>query len=198
MNKSKKKSFNFWNPFEKLAGFKAFVIGLAGVLVSVLMGTMFNARFDGLLNLHFVANADFLLVLSDQLINLITATVCFYAMAMLLSLGKVRFIDFLGCFSLALTPMAVLPLVNISGYWSDLTVEIAGKPDMTPRALSNLDSGVMVFTVLLAIIILTWHIIWLYNAYRVSSGFKGNRLIYSFIITLVGALFLSKFIITSL
>lgn len=198
MKKSENNSVNFWNPFEKLAGFRALAIGAVGIMVSVFMGTMFNARFDGLLNLHFVANANLWLVLADQIINLLSISICFYIISMVLSLGKVRFIDVLGCNAFALSPMAILPVVNISGYWSDLSVEISGKPDMTPRILSNLDTGVMIFTVTIALIVLIWHILWLYNAYKVASGFKGKKLLYSFIAGLVGAIMLSKYLVSTI
>lgn len=188
---------NFWNPFEKLAGFRALAIGMVALTVSVFMGTMFNARFDGLLNLHFVAKANLWQVLIDQLINLLSVSLCFYFIALILSLGKVRFIDVLGCNAFALSPMAILPVVNISGYWSDLSLEIAGKPDMTPRILSNLETGVMIFTVAVALVVLIWHVLWLYNGYKVSSGFKGNKLVYSFIAGLVGAILLSKYLVST-
>lgn len=196
MRKKKAEYFNFWNPFERVAGYSALMLGIAGLLVSVFMASMFNARFDGVLNTHFVANSRFLTVLTDQLINSLSLCLCFYLLAMLLSLGKVRLIDILGTTLLAMSPTAILPLVNIGGHWSDLAVEISDKPDMTARVLSNLEPGLMIITVLVAILAMLWHIIWLYNGYKVSSGFKSVRLNISFILAMVGAMFLSRYLIS--
>ena len=61
------------NPFEYIAGLRALLIGLTGMALSIALGVIFDARFDGVLNLHFTEDSTFYQVVTDQCINYLSS-----------------------------------------------------------------------------------------------------------------------------
>ena len=71
-----------FNPFEKISEKKLLLIGITSMLVGALLGYLFNARYDGVFDLHFEKSTNYFKALLDILISV--STTCL----LLLAIGK--------------------------------------------------------------------------------------------------------------
>jgi len=177
------KSKSFWgfliNPFTRIAGWPALLIGLAVMALTAVAGKITGVAFVGALNVnpwiesgfgaHFAMQAVYLLLL---FLTMWLAGVCF-------SKSRLRAIDVAGTMALSLAPMLLFTVICF------LPVVPASLYDM-PR---------MIIFLLICIPIIIWMIALMYNAYTVSCHLKGARAVVSFIGALLVAETASKLVI---
>ena len=104
-----------FNPFEKISEKKLLLIGITSMLVGALLGYLFNARYDGVFDLHFEKSTNYFKALLDILISV--STTCL----LLLAIGKytnpkTRFIDIFNTCTIAKIPFYVLTFFNINNW----------------------------------------------------------------------------------
>lgn len=159
------------NPFERIAGLTAFLIGFMGVVLIALVAYVSGTHFVGLFNLHFAKDAPFWVFAIEQFLSWGALVFIAYPVAAVLSKSKIRLIDFMGTFLLARLPLIFAPILRLFPYFRSFDIFSVEMFVIV---------GVYLFT-------LIWVIALLYNAYKISSNLKGNRLIFSFILSLVSA-----------
>jgi hypothetical protein len=185
-----------FNPFLKIAGAKAFFLGLAFVLLSSLTAGLFYGRYDGILDMHFVTEKSFISPLLDNLVNISCLTIIFYLNAVILKGFRTRFIDILGTMTLARAPLFLMPLANIGNKFNEIGISLT--ENTNPNVLNDIvmeNIVLLIITGVISIGILVWYVALLWKAYTVSSNVKGATAIISFIIGLLAAEVLSKIII---
>ncbi|HBF18861.1 MAG TPA: hypothetical protein DDW81_02125 [Cryomorphaceae bacterium] len=181
------------NPFEYIAGLRALLIGLTGMALSIALGVIFDARFDGVLNLHFTEDSTFYQVVTDQCINYLSLCGVFYLLLSGLGARQTRFIDLAGTLLLAMAPVSILPIFNYNGILYQSSVQMIGQLQ-TPG--SGKDVPAIVFVAgfcMLAVI--AWTVALFYQSYKICSNFKGPKLIISFSAGLLLAIVISKYLI---
>lgn len=187
-----------FNPFEKISEKKLLLIGIASMLVGAALGYLFNARFDGVFDLHFEKNTSYFSALLDILISV--ATTCL----LLLAVGKytnskTRLIDIFNACSIAKIPFYVLTLFNINNwiyYSSSKLVESLQHNLMKMPSLSEF-VPVLLFSLLTILgLVLSVHL--LFNGYKVATNAKGTKSIGLFVVALFLAEIFSKIIISYL
>jgi len=159
---------------------------------------LLQTRFDGVLDIHFSASAVSPgTAIMDQVVNVLTTWLVFYAIAIISGARKTRFIDIAGTLTLARFPFIFAPLLNITGYYSGISsqIEIAMREG---NLMDELYAIVMplVYALPLLIVCICWMIALMYHAFRVSTNLKGNKLIAWFIAGLFFAEILSKIILS--
>jgi hypothetical protein len=182
-----------FNPFERVAGYTALVSGLIIAFVSSATGFIFNTRFDGVLDIHF-ADTTFLTALTEQLINIVSLCVIFSGIAFIVKGKSFRIIDVCGTLILARFPLLLTPFLNAGGFFLTLQPSETGK-NVT---LSRIEPAGIIFLTLaslILILIIIWHIILLYKAYRISTNIKGWKATASFILSLLLAEIMSKYLL---
>lgn len=179
-------SFLF-NPYRKIAGSKALMIGFAIAAVTLIITPFSNAAFDGVLDFHTHHFENWWVYAALYFISWIVIVLLFGLAGSLFSKSHYRWIDILGTTLLAKAPLLI---VAIFGFYI---------PEIKIEDLSNFASFHLSFMAIVASIIILICIIWmvalLFNAYSVSLNIKDNKLIWSFILTLLTSEILSKLIL---
>ena len=168
-----------YNPFEKIAGWRAFGIGILILGITTVLGYFCNTVFFGI-SIKQVHSITLCQAISLQMLGLAVLVAVMYLVAVL-SVKRVRFQDILGTVTLAKYPL----LLTIPLFWAfnDMIREI------TDNLLANLQTSaydimsevsafdlvmLMVFT-LVSLAILVWTIALLFNAFKVSTNIKGAK-----------------------
>jgi hypothetical protein len=182
------------NPFTRIAGLQALILGIVFMLVGALLAALCHARFDGVLDLHFREDIDFTKPFIDQLFVFVSLVVVFYPVARL-SGAKPRLIDIAGTFALARAPLTFAPLINLDGFLSGFA-SIAEQSLSKGEALlfSGMEMFILFLLVCLSLLLIIWMVALYFHAYKTSTNLKGNRLVIGFITGLILAEILSIYL----
>ena len=187
-----------FNPFEKISEKKLLLIGITSMLVGATLGYLFNARYDGVFDLHFEKNTSYFNALLDILISVSTTCILLLAVGKYTN-SKTRLIDIFNACSMAKIPFYVLTLFNINNwiyYSSEKLVESLQHNLMKMPSLSEF-VPVLLFS-LLTILGLVLSALLLFNGYKVATNAKGTKSIGLFVVALFLAEIFSKIIISYL
>lgn len=188
-----------FNPFVQIAGSKSLLIGLLFLLLSSTLAAFFNTRFDGILDAHYTKNQSFYLSYLDNLINISVITLILYGFGSLFTKGRTRFIDILGTSTLARFPLFIIPLFNIqnqSGLIGEKIIQSITKPN--DIQLTQFEWIYLIISGIASLLLIIWHIVLMFSAYKISTNLKGANLIVSFILGLIIAEIVSKILIYQL
>lgn len=161
-----------YNPFERIAGWKAFFIGISIVSISVVIAYYGNQYYKGAMNIRIVENANLGYAFLSQAIGLLCMVLLFFVAGLVFSKG-VRFQDVLGTTTLARYPY-IIPA--IFGYFMDLdSINEIGMSILSGEILSigNLISLTVIGLVM--VLVLVWYVALLWNAFRISTDIKGGK-----------------------
>lgn len=172
------KTFLF-NPFRYVAGGKALLLGLAGMLVTTVPAYLGQTHFDGIIDAHCGLVAPFQFYLADQALAWACTVAPFYLAALIFSRSSVRLIDMAGTVALARWPYIFIALVNLL------------LPPVLPADLHRIGPG-LVINVLLELLITVWMVALLYYAFAVSANLKSPRGTLVFIGALLSGEILAK------
>jgi hypothetical protein len=176
-----------FRPFVKIAGWKAFGLGLILVLLTAVVGKYANVMFDGVIDIHFTDNVSFAHSFLFLGIDVVSVVICMYVAGLLVS-RNFRFIDILGTMTLARTPLTILAVFAL----------FVQSPDMeeilhNPMIIMSYTSFIILIIITIPIVI--WFIALMYNAFVISVGAKGIKMTTLFIVALIAAVILSKTLI---
>ena len=174
-----------WNPFSRIAGWQAFAIGLVIFVITTAVGKYANLAFDGAIDAHgggdaFTMTQAFLLAG----ISLLSVVVVMYLLAFALT-RQFRFIDILGTMTFARFPFFIMAIAAFYTKFPS-TDEIINNP------LSIMSNISLIIFGIISIPVGIWVIALMYNAFKVSTGAKGPKLIAIFITGLILAEIISK------
>jgi hypothetical protein len=186
----------FWNPFYKLAGWKALIPGLIALAFLGLFGGYFDAHFDGVIDMHVAKEVTYGIAFLENIINWLVLVVVWGIAAIILNGYRFRSIDLIGIMGFVRIPYIVLPplayLFSIKDIIDNITAMAFDQSEFSLEPLASF--GFVAFVILsLALIILS--VIWMYNGFKLLSNSKGVRLNVTFIIGLIICELLSKVII---
>jgi hypothetical protein len=175
------------NPFTRIAGWQAFGVGLVFVILMGVIGTYSKVSFNGVIDAHFVPTMTFAHSFSLLAIDLSCLVVVMWIAGLIISKGF-RFVDILGTMTLAKSPLIVFA---IAGYFNKAT-DLASAP-ANPLAIFHSVSFIVLL--ILSLFTIIWNITLMYNAFKVSCGVKGSKLVIAFIIALVVSEIISQLVI---
>jgi len=177
------------NPFQKIAGGKALVIGMMILVAMSYIGVIAKVYFIGPLTAvnytiltKQTMDIGFLLLAYQNIICWLVLSALFVIAAKILQKKKLRIIDFLGTVSLARFPLLLLTIImSIIRQVSPAMLDI----DMTKGIpLHYASSGEYVLNAIVAIL-LVWQIITYFYAMKESSGLVGKKLWLGFIVPVI-------------
>jgi len=175
------------NPFTRIAGLPAFVLGLIFIVLIGFFGAANGVVFDGILDMHFpgkVTIVNSFLYLAIDLVSLIL--VMFFAG---LFVSKTfRFVDILGTMTLSKAPFLILALV---AYF----VTVPEMKDIIKDPIILFQSVSFLVILILSLPIIIWNITLIYNAFKVSCDVKGTSLNLTVIYGLLLSEIISKVLI---
>ena len=179
-----------YNPFEKIAGWQALIYGLIIACLSGWIGKQAGLMFDGAIDAHFGNEVSYYQAFMMLFIDVVCTGVVMY-LAGLIVTRNFRFIDLLGTMTLARAPYLVLSLTGLFVTIPE-TAELLANPYQVFTS-----PGFLVF-IILTLPVLVWVIALMYNAWKVSTGAKGSKMIIAFIAGLFVAEVISKILISIL
>lgn len=176
-----------YNPFERIAGWQAFGIGLVFVFASVAIAFSFDTVFRGVFNLSPLGDGNILTAILSQSIALLITYVVFYVSGCLFAKG-VRLQDIVGVFTLARFPFIFM---SFSGYFLTaksqqeiLDMLSQQAQDGTSNAIAG-EIMTMIIISLVMLCIIVWYVALLWNAFKVSTGITHKYRVLIFILALI-------------
>ena len=170
-----------FNPFKYIAGAKALVIGWVFMLVTACIAAFSLTHFDGVIDAHYGLLTPFGWYVADQLAAWLPAVLVFYLAGLFFSRSAVRPIDIAGTLALARWPYIFIAVINLF------------LPPYVPKDIHHIGPG-LILNSLVTIPATVWMIVLLYRAFSTSTNLKGSRGTVIFILALVLAEVLSKFV----
>lgn len=191
----KRKSFfakmqsSIWlNPFQKIAGFKALILGMLVLILTSYLGITAKLYFLGPLSMinalalakQTISN-EFLFLAYQNLVNWLVLSVLFIAATKLLQKQTIRVIDFLGTVALARFPVLLITIYTglLRLYFpSILDIDMSHGFPIHFSWIQYLST-----TPVLALGI--WQIILTFYAFKESSGLRGKKIWWGFVIAII-------------
>lgn len=177
------------NPFQKIAGLQALVLGLLVILSLSIIGTYARVYFAGVLDCLNAANLkhlqvmmpNFKLLLMQNIIDWLVLSTVFLIAALLLKQKRIRVIDFYGTVALARFPYIILSLF-IALVWiiSPQSLNF----DLTDKTMKFEFSYIGKLLDFMWQFCYAWLITTYFFAFKESSGLNGTRLWIGFVISL--------------
>ena len=167
------------NPFERIAGWTALMIGVVVMALTAVVGTINHVAFDGVLDIHSWAKPSFSESFAMQVIDFFALFLTKWLAGACFSRSKLRAVDVAGTMALARVPMLLLAIVCFL--------------PVVPESLYDFPR--MIIFSLICMPFWIWMIVLKYNAWVVSCHMKGNRAVVSFIGSLLVAEIISKVVI---
>jgi hypothetical protein len=158
-----------YNPFTQIAGFKSFIIGIIGLLITTVLAFITGTHYNGFLNIDFAKDSHYRVYLMENLSMWFFLSVFLHISGLLLSKSKIRTIDTFGTTLLSRIPLILAPLIRTIPVFQSFVIQ----------------SWEMYFIIGLYLVSLIWTIILLFNAFRISCNLRNERLIVSFIISIL-------------
>lgn len=187
-----------FNPFEKYSDTILIVFGLLFTLIGGYWGFVFNARFDGVIDLHFVKNVSIFNPLLDISIDIVTLTICLFVVGKLIN-NKTRCIDILSATMIARIPFYLITFFNANNKAYAISERILtlvkSNQINTLEALDVFYLMLMTFAIIASLI---WSMVLLFNGFKTAVNAKETKHTLFFIGTLIFAEILSKILIINL
>ncbi len=184
-----------FNPFENFDEKQLLLTGLFATLLGIYIGFVFNARFDGVVDLHFRESVTWQEVALDNLINIVVLSILMFIAGKIIN-PKTRIIDILNSSLISRIPFYILPFFNVNqiifrssnemmesiqgGQFSEIT---------SSNLILNLAFAVIAIPILICFVILLW------NGFKIATNAKGNKAIILFVVSLFVAEIVSKYLI---
>jgi hypothetical protein len=179
------------NPFQKVAGVRALLIGLVILLLTSLFGYYAKIYFIDLWNTsHVIENHlpkapyTFWLVLYQNVICCLCLSLSYLLFAMIFQRKRLRVIDFFGTVAMSRFPFLVNAIIVFFVQWL--------APDFMSRHVTEISSSWLETIFSFQNIVLGfWQIIIYFYALKESSGLTGNKLWISIIASFILANFVA-------
>jgi len=190
-----------FNPFTFVAGLKALLLGLIIILLSAFIGSLGNTHFDGVLDVYFHSETPPLwCFLAEGLIDWVCMAIPLFFFGLIMSRSSFRIIDILGTQALARWPYLITALAMLPNANRRFGVYLTSKFNQNGSVvtINYTDMLIFAFAIMVTITMAIWMVSLMYRAYCLSCNVKGQRAIITFIVSLVIAEVVSKFVILSL
>jgi hypothetical protein len=187
-----------FRPFEYVSEFKALTIGIAAIALSGLLNVFSGTHFDGVLDVHFGDSKSYsYLFLLEGVINWISFSVLLFVSGKIFSPSSIRFIDVFGTIAMARWPLFIVAILSLVIPHQTVDQFIMAKAINinAPVVVEMYEIVLFIILSLVMILVAIWVIILMYRAYSVSCNLKGAKGVWSFIVALLIAEVISKYLI---
>lgn len=178
-----------FHPFEKYSETILLPFGIIFTILGTLLGFYFDARFDGVLDMHFVKTVTLQEVVLDNLINIFCLFIFLFGVAKFIN-SKTRFIDILN--TILISRMAVYLFTLLPKPSEELTKKML-QQDF--GQITSSDIFVVMVVGFVGIIFLICYITLLYNGFKTASNAKKILPIILFVASILFSEILSKLLI---
>jgi hypothetical protein len=183
-----------FNPFARVAGAKALVIGGAAILLAGFLGVLSKTHFDGVLDTHTGGNAPVWFFLSEGFIDWICLTATLLIVGRIASRTSFRTIDLVGTQAMARWPTVLVSLIVLpKGYqrFTNSLIEQFVKHGEKVEFV-GVDAFIFLAVALGMVLLLCWMAFLMYKSYSISCNLSGTRALFTFAGGVIVAEALSK------
>lgn len=182
------------NPFIRIAGMKALIWGLAGMLLSTWMSWMSGYHYHGLLHFGPAPNPAWWCYLVEHLIVWLVPAALFYLGGLLWSPSRIRAVDVWGTVLFAQLPLLGMNAVNMLSAMQALIQMDMNMPVEALMKNPDVILGMIFSLVGLPFLIIT--LIWMFKAVKVSCNLKGAHLWITALVGIIGGDILCRILIS--
>jgi hypothetical protein len=182
----------FLNSFEKYSEKTLILFGLLFSLLGGFLGFIFNARYDGVIDLHFVEK-----VPSYQpFLEIFLAVFCLAFFLFLVGKKvnpKTRFIDLLATCMIAKIPFYFMTVFNYNSMMYNISTKmIAAIKNGKINDLAVSDLNTLLLSAIISILLVVWSIALLFNGFKIATNAKETKHTLFFIAAIIFAEIISK------
>lgn len=191
------------DPFERYAEKTLLAAGFAAMLAGSLLAYLFNGRYDGVLDLHFSRQVEWIEPLADNVINTVCLLVPLFITGRIIN-GRTRVVDVLTAILIARIPYYILPVFNVNNYIGNMTDRLMHQFGESGVVSGLTGSGlnvsfweislILVFA-LVSVVAMIWMVIILFRGFKTATNLKKNGHKVLFALAIIVAEMLSKIII---
>jgi hypothetical protein len=165
-----------FNPFAQFSERPLILFGIAATILLSMTAAFFNARFDGVLDLHFSMPTFFSTTLIDNAVNIVILSLTLFTLGKIRN-NKTRFIDIFSASLISRIPYYIVPFFN----WNNIILLeseklkqqfLTVKPGAVP-AFESIQLLLLVLFTVASLFFLAWFIYLLYQGYKVATNAKG-------------------------
>ena len=185
------------NPFEQFSERPLILFGIAATIVLSMTSAYFNARFDGIIDLHFHTPTFVMNTLTDNALNITILSLALFTLGKIRN-TKTRFIDVFVASLISRIPLYLVPFLN----WNNSILEesekltkqiLTAQPGMVP-SFEDVNIVSLALFSIVSILLLAYFIYLLYRGYKVATNAKGAVEVILFGVTIIIAEIFSKII----
>lgn len=183
------------NPFERYNEKQLLISGIVITIMGSMLGFVFNARFDGVIDLHFVKKTSFFTVTLEIIIDVLCLTILLFILGKYIN-KKTRFVDILSPVLIARVPFYLLTIFNSNNFMFKKSENLI--KTLQSGQIDNPDFNdlfIMLLFGLISIGFLIWFVIILYNGFKVATNTKGIKNNIFFAVSIIIAEILSKMLL---
>ena len=184
-----------FNPFVRIGGEQALVIGTAVIVVTGLLAAAGETHFGGLLRLSIGSSVPLWVPVAEGLVIWAVMSVLFVLVSLLVAPRSVRLVDIAGTQALARAPLVLLALANLPAPVRDANREMAAAivegrlpPPMTASLIAGVLGGVCV----------VWMVQLMWKAFAVSCNQRGGRAVAFFVAVVITGHVATSFLLMQL
>jgi hypothetical protein len=192
------KTFLF-KPFDKYSEKQLLIIGIPLTIVGSFLGYCFNARFDGVLDMHYAPSVSIQQPILDNLIDIFSISSILFLIAKCLNRNSIFMDVFLTCI-IARIPYYILPVFNLKNKMYDMADVMVANiiASLDPKQMkigTSFDSIIFILFSIFSLLLLIWCIALLFNGFKRAVNAKGVLQIILFSVSIILAETLSKILI---
>jgi hypothetical protein len=186
------------HPFEKYSENTLLLVGILALALGSVMGYYCNARFDGVIDLHFVKAVGAYEPLLDLVVTVGVTAVMLFALGKYHN-PKTRLIDLVNTVLIAKIPFYLLTIFNGNGMIFDASEKIMKSVQENVLNLPDFSIllPILIFS-LITLAALVLSIVLLFQGFKVATNAKGNKSVFGFVLALLLAEIISKIAISYL
>ena len=160
-----------YNPFEKVAGWKAFGIGIIILGITTITGYFGDTVFYGI-SVKLVPDITWSMAFSLQALGLAVTVIIMYITALFFA-KHVRFQDILGTVTLAKYPLILMAFLSL--IFGNKLASAIDVSKIINNKITFSDYTLLFVFGIIAITVIVWVIALLYHAFKVSTNLKGVK-----------------------
>jgi hypothetical protein len=179
------------NPVKYFQDKKLLTVNLLIFCIGTFIAIAFSARFDGVLDLHFVAQRIPVKTMTDNIIDIIMLTLLLFIVGKIIN-NKTRMIDCLNTAFYSRIPMYLLCFTNVGGISTKLSETVL------LGSMQTVDYTFLIILALLSITAVIITVLILFNGFKVATNAKKAKHYVYFFIGFIVAEIISAFILKNL
>lgn len=187
-----------FNPFERYSEKQLVFIGITSTIIGSLMAIFFNARFDGILDLHFVEKIKIHEPLIDLLIDLFCLILILFLIGKYIN-KKTRIIDIISATLISKIPFYFLLFQNIDGILFRITDKLTKSlltKNYSLETITTIEMAYLVFSGIIGLVLIISSITLLFNGFKTATNAKNTKSIILFIVAVLLTEVVSKILIS--